>query len=151
MDFMQSPHLFCEPYDLTTPTPMKRHGKLASFQTFSRLFQLVHSFKSWEIKLKMKKEYRFLSLERYSKMSSSQENLKLVIYFHVVVLQGRQRNLLKSVVHVQSCCFAYCVFDFLVCVTVVVSQGPYSSQKKKAALFSLLVNVDLFVVCGLCY
>ena len=73
---MQSPHLFCEPYDWTTPTPMKRHGKRASFQTFSRLFQLVHSFKSWEIKLKMKKEYRFLSLERYSKMSSSQENLK---------------------------------------------------------------------------
>ena len=52
-----------------------------SFQTFSRLFQLVHSFKSWEIKLKLKKEYRFLSLERYSKMSSSQENLKLVILF----------------------------------------------------------------------
>ena len=98
----------------------------------------------------MKKEYRFLSLERYSKMSSSQENLKLVIYFYVVVLQGRQRNLLKSVAHVQSCCFADCVFDFLVCVTDVVSQGPYSS-KKNAALFSLLVNVDLFVVCGLCY
>ena len=111
-----------------------RHGKLASFQSFSELFQLVHSFKSWEIKLKLKKEYRFLSLERYSKMSSSQDNLKLVIYFHVVVLQGRQRNLLKSVVHVQSCCFAYCVFDFLVCVTVVVSQGPYSSQKKKRCL-----------------
>ena len=99
----------------------------------------------------MKKEYHFLSLERYSKMSSSQENLKLVIYFYVVVLQGRQRNLLKSVAHVQSCCFAYCVFDFLVCVTDVVSQGPYSSQKKNAALFSLLVHVDLFVVCGLCY
>ena len=92
--------LIREPYDFITPTPMKRHGKRASFQTFSRLFQRVHSFKSWEIKLKMKKEYRFLSLERYSKMSSSQENLKLVIYFYVVVLQGRQRNLLKSVAHV---------------------------------------------------
>ena len=26
--------------------------------------------------------------------------------FHVVVAQGRQRNVQKSVMHVQSCCFA---------------------------------------------
>ena len=79
-------------------------------------------------------------------MSSSQENLKLVIYFYVVVLQGRQRNLLKSVAHVQSCCLAYCVFDFL--VAIIVRSLFF---QKNAALFSLLVNVDLFVVCGLCY
>ena len=28
-------------------------------------------------------------------------------YFHVVVAQKRQRNEQKSVMHVQSCCFAY--------------------------------------------
>ena len=28
-------------------------------------------------------------------------------YFHVVVAQKRQRNVQKSVMHVQSCCFAY--------------------------------------------
>ena len=98
------------------------------FLDYSNLFILLKVGKlslSWR-----KSTAGFLSLERYSKMSSSQENLKLVIYFYVVVLQGRQRNLLKSVVHVQSCCLAYCVFDFLVCVTVVVSQGPYSSPKK---------------------
>ena len=27
--------------------------------------------------------------------------------FHVVVVQQRQRNVQKSVIHVQSCCFAY--------------------------------------------
>ena len=44
--------------------------------------------------------------------------------FHVVVVQGRQRNVQKSVMPVQSCCFAhktYCVFDVPVAVAVVVS------------------------------
>ena len=27
--------------------------------------------------------------------------------FHVVVVQGQQRNVRKSVMHVQSCCFAH--------------------------------------------
>ena len=32
---------------------------------------------------------------------------KLKIWsFHVVVVQGRQRNVQKSVMHAQSCCFA---------------------------------------------
>ena len=28
-------------------------------------------------------------------------------HFHVVVVQKQQRNVQKSVMHVQSCCFAY--------------------------------------------
>ena len=33
---------------------------------------------------------------------------KLKIWsFHVVVAQGRQRNVQKSVMHVQTCCFAH--------------------------------------------
>ena len=47
-------------------------------------------------------------------------------HFHVVVVQWRQRNVqTKSVMHVQSCCFAnrtYCYFYVL--VAVVRSQGP---------------------------
>ena len=38
-------------------------------------------------------------------------------HFPVVVVQWRQRNAQKSVMHVQSCCFAYsssCCFDVLV-------------------------------------
>ena len=45
-------------------------------------------------------------------------------HFHVVVGQRRQRNVQKSVVHVQSCCFAnqtYCFFAVLVAVRVVVA------------------------------
>ena len=40
-------------------------------------------------------------------------------HFPVVVVQWRQRNAQKSVMHVQSCCFAYssyCCFDVLVVV-----------------------------------
>ena len=42
-------------------------------------------------------------------------------HFHVVVLQKRQTNVQKSVMHVQSYCFAktYCLYDVLVAVAVV--------------------------------
>ena len=52
---------------------------------------------------------------------------KLKIYsFFVVVVQGRQRNLQKSVKHVQTSSFGrsvdqtYCFFDFIVAVAVAV-------------------------------
>ena len=45
-------------------------------------------------------------------------------YFHVVVVQRRQRNVPKSVMHVQSCCLAnlnlYSLFAILVAVAVAV-------------------------------
>ena len=47
-----------------------------------------------------------------------------IMHFHVVVVQNGQRNVQKSVMHVQSCCFAYktyCFFDVLVAVRVVES------------------------------
>ena len=45
-------------------------------------------------------------------------------YVHVVVVQNGRRNVQKSMVHVQSCCFAnqsYCFFYVLVTVRVVGS------------------------------
>ena len=45
-------------------------------------------------------------------------------HFHVVVVQKRERNIQKSVMHVESCCFAYqtyCFYDVLVTVHVVGS------------------------------
>ena len=45
-------------------------------------------------------------------------------YFHVIVVQTWNRNVQISVIHVQSCCFAYktyCFFDVLVAVRVVGS------------------------------
>ena len=57
-------------------------------------------------------------------MPFSFSNERKIWLFHVVVVQGRQRNVQKSVMHVQSCCFAhytYCFFDVPVAVVVVVS------------------------------
>ena len=45
-------------------------------------------------------------------------------HFHVVVVQRRLRNVQKSLMEVQSCCFAnliYCLFALLVAVAVVVA------------------------------
>ena len=49
-------------------------------------------------------------------------------HFHVVVFQLRQRNVQKSVMQVQSCCFAnqtYCFFAFLVAFAIVVAKALY--------------------------
>ena len=46
----------------------------------------------------------------------------------VYVLHKTSRNVQKSVMHVQSCCFAqqtYCFFDVLIAVAVVVAKAPY--------------------------
>ena len=47
--------------------------------------------------------------------------------FHAVVVHWRQRNVQKSVLHVQSCCFAnqtYCFFEVLAAVVVVCAKAP---------------------------
>ena len=41
--------------------------------------------------------------------------------FHVVVVQKRQRNVQRSVMHLQSCCFALLNLFFYVLVTIVSS------------------------------
>ena len=68
------------------------------------------------IKVQEKKEGRCLVF-----MSSTKREIK---QFHVVVVQRRQRNEQKDVMHVQSCCFAnqtYCLFAARVAVAVVVA------------------------------
>ena len=77
----------------------------------------------------------FLELNSKGLYQSSGKEKKVVVlfpsstkrefrHFHVVVGQRRQRNVQKSVMHVQSCCFAnqtYCFFAVLVAVRVVVA------------------------------
>ena len=50
--------------------------------------------------------------------------------FHVAFVQRRLRNVQKTVMHLQSCCFAllnlnYCLLHVFVAVAVVVAQAPY--------------------------
>ena len=52
--------------------------------------------------------------------------------FHVLVVQWRQRNALKSVMHVQSCSFdykTYCFFDFHLCRRRRVAKTPYWANR----------------------
>ena len=54
-------------------------------------------------------------------------------HFHAVVVQWRQRNVQKSVLHVQSCCFANQTKIFLHSryVAVVVAQAPFKEASAK--------------------
>ena len=90
----------------------KRYLKsdVALLQTLSRLFHLAQFVKSWQ--------FFFLELnsKRLYQSSEKDEESRCLLFtsftkgeitpFHVVVVQWRQRNVQKNVMHVQSCCFA---------------------------------------------
>ena len=49
----------------------------------------------------------YLSSEKENRCLTFTSSIKREItQFHLVVVQGRQRNVQKSLMHVQSCCFA---------------------------------------------
>ena len=93
-------------------------SKFALLQTLSRLFHLVQVvskcwqiFRSWILKdcikvQETKKKVVVLS-------SHLPTNMKVGTFTPVVVVQWRQRNVRKNVMHVQNCWFAnqtYCIF-----------------------------------------
>ena len=89
----------------------KRHLKseFALLQTLSILFQLVQFVKCWHffLELNSKRLYRSSGKEKESRCLVFTSSTKREIrHFHDVVVQRRQRNVQKSVMHVQSCCFA---------------------------------------------
>ena len=89
----------------------KRHLKsgLALLPTLSRLFQLVQLVKCWQILLGLNSTrlYQSSGKEKESPCLVFTSSTKLeIMHFDVVVVQRRQRNVQKRVVHVQSCCFA---------------------------------------------
>ena len=93
-------------------------SEFAPLQTLSHLFHLVYFVKCWQMFLELNSE------RAVSKFRKRKESCCLVFpsstkrefrHFHVVVVQRRQRNVQKSVMHVQSCCFAnqtYCFLPF---------------------------------------
>ena len=88
----------------------KRHLKsgFALLQTVSRLFHLVQFVNCWQtiLELNSKRLYQgsrkiksFVLVHVLHKTRSFK-----IWHFHIVVVQWRQRNVQKSVMHVQSCC-----------------------------------------------
>ena len=102
-------------------------SEFAPLQTLSRLFHFVYFVKCWQMFLELNSKglYQSSGKEKESCClvfpSSTKRELRR---FHVVVLRRRQRNVPKSVMHVQSCRFANqtcCFFAVLVAVAVVVA------------------------------
>ena len=90
----------------------KRCSKIdfASFHLFSRLFQGAQLLKKRELSLDLKRGDRDRVLTEMVVFIALPFpfSSKLKIWsFHVVVVQGLQRNVQKSVMHVQSCSFAH--------------------------------------------
>ena len=86
----------------------KRHLKseVALLQTLSRLFHRAKFVKFWQF------FFFFWSWIPKDCIEVQEKKKKVVVlcsrskHFHVAVVQWRQRNVQKSVIHVQSCCFA---------------------------------------------
>ena len=89
----------------------KRHSKseFALLQTLSRLFHLVQFVKFWQMFLELNSKRLYQSSGKGKECrcfvftSSTKREIR---HFHVVVVLRRQRNVQKSVMHVQRCCFA---------------------------------------------
>ena len=97
----------------------------------SRLFQLTENVKCGRVSLELISWGPDSSLKRERKIRRRLFTFSItreIRHFHVVVVKRRQRNVQKSVIHVQTGCFAnqiYCFFAALVAVAVVVAKAPY--------------------------
>ena len=94
-------------------------------QNYTRLFHRVQFVKFWYISLELNSKAPYANSEKGIEIrclvltSSTEREIKK---FHVVYLQRRQRNVQKSVMNMQSCCFAnfaHCVVVVFVVVAVV--------------------------------
>ena len=108
----------------------KRHlqSKLALLQTLPRLFHFVYFVKCWQIFLELNSKGLYQSLRKKKEsccLVFPSSTKRAIRHFYVVVVQRRQRNVQKSVMRVESCCFAnlnlYCVIGVLFDVAVVVA------------------------------
>ena len=93
-------------------------SELTFFQSLSWLFQLTYFVKCKRtlLELNFYKPYRSSERERkFCHCLFTSFTKREIRHFHVVVVQWRQTNIQKSVMHVQSCFFAlssYCFFTF---------------------------------------
>ena len=94
----------------TTATAAKTSLELAFFQTLSGFFHFAENVKCRWISLELISWESHPSLERKIRprlfMSSVKLENREIRLFHVIIMQWRLRNVQKSALHVQSCCFA---------------------------------------------
>ena len=118
----------------------KRYCILRSLlQTLLRCFNVVNLWKCWQIFQELNSKLKTVSKCRKRKKRGRCVEIR---YFHVVVVQQRQRNVQKSVM--QSCCFSYLNL-MLFC---------RSRCRRRRRCLSFLLNVyeiRCFIVLQVCY
>ena len=101
-----------------TKTSLKIKSVFMLLQSLLGLLHFIRFDKYW-------RTFRELNSKGQYQSSEKEKEGHLVFkIFHTIVVRQRQINVQKRVMYVQSCCFAnqaYCFFDILVAVGIVVA------------------------------
>ena len=140
---------------MTTNQKCLLENEFALFQTSSILFSFIQFVKCWRDSLGLNPKGPYLSLEKEkekfcSVFTNSIERVREIRKFHVGMVQRALTNVQKSVMHVQSCCFASmnllvfcrsrcCRLSSLLQLTIVEIQNFCYHGNVKSHLSSLLV------------
>ena len=100
-----------------------------------------NSYKCWPVSLELNPKALYQSSGKKNVVLSSTKSE--IRHFHVVVVQRRQRNVKKSVMHVQSCYFAN--------QNLLVYSGRSRCRRSRLCLSSLLIKVDATVYFSATY
>ena len=115
-------------------TPMKGRWKIdfAAFQTFLRLSQVTWLLRRRKFKLQLKRGSRAGVHTKMAEFIALPFPSQLRMWsLHVALLLGRQSNLQKCVMHIQSCCCAFWrSLTFRWCQTAMLGQ-----EKQRKLLF----------------
>ena len=127
-----------------TKTSLKKWICATSKPALSRLFHLVSFVNCWQIFLELNANglHQSSRKEKWESCcllfpSSTKREIR---QFHVVVVQRRQRNVQKNVMHVQNCCFA-CLNLLLFCR----SRSPRRRRRCVNSLKSLMEDEDFYL------
>ena len=89
-----------------TKTSLKKWIRAASNFIALIPYRLIRQFWPIFLELNSKRLYQSSGKEKESCLVFPSSTRREIGHFHVVVVQPRQRNVQKSVMHVRSCCFA---------------------------------------------
>ena len=139
---LPSPHLNNREFKIPRqrrPRKRRSKSKFAFLQCLSQLFQLIYFVKCKRTLFEPNCKETYTASERdrlFSRRLVMSFIKREIRHFSVAVEQWRQRNVQKSVMRVQSCCFAgystYCFFDALVVVAVVMKTKTFQDRVKCA-------------------
>ena len=128
-------------------TNQKRHSEneFALFQTSSILSSFIQFVKCWRNSLGLNPKGPYLSLEKEKEtfcavFTNSIERVREIRKFHVAIVQRALTNVQKSVMHVQSCCFAR-MYLLVFCRSRCCRRRPwFSSPLLRSRIFATMAT-----------